>query len=74
MTSLVLSDKQFCIGIMISLSAPIYNEKGSIEELFEKVRKVMNRHGTPGKSSLSTTAASTEARRFWIAWRRCIPR
>ena len=32
---------------MISLSVPVYNEEGSIEELFEKVRKVMNRHGTP---------------------------
>jgi glycosyltransferase involved in cell wall biosynthesis len=33
--------------MMISLSVPVYNEEGSIEELFEKVRKVMNRHGTP---------------------------
>ena len=32
---------------MISLSVPVYNEEGSIEELFEKVRTVMNRHGTP---------------------------
>ena len=26
---------------MISLTVPIYNEEGSIEELFEKVRKVI---------------------------------
>ncbi len=32
---------------MISLSVPIYNEEGSIEELFERVRVVMNRHGDP---------------------------
>ncbi len=32
---------------MISLSVPVYNEEGSIEELFEKVSKVMNRHGSP---------------------------
>ena len=42
-----VSNEGFCFPIMISLSVPIYNEEGSIEELFEKVRKVMNRHGIP---------------------------
>ena len=31
----------------ISLSVPIYNEEGSIEEVFEKVRVVMNGLGEP---------------------------
>ena len=39
--------KGSAIHVMISLSVPIYNEEGSIEELFEKVRVVMNRHGDP---------------------------
>lgn len=32
---------------MISLTVPIYNEEGSIERLFEKVRTVMDREGRP---------------------------
>jgi glycosyltransferase involved in cell wall biosynthesis len=50
----LLTSRQFlcrlqgsAIHIMISLSVPIYNEEGSIEELFEKVRVVMNRNGDP---------------------------
>ena len=39
--------KGSAIHVMISLSVPIYNEEGSIEELFEKVRVVMNRNGDP---------------------------
>src|SRR4029077_4162888 len=39
--------KGFAVHVMISLSVPIYNEEGSIEQLFEKVRVVMNRHGDP---------------------------
>ncbi len=39
------SDEGFCHRGMISLSVPIYNEEGSIEELFEKVRVVMNQSG-----------------------------
>lgn len=32
---------------MISLTVPIYNEEGAIENLFEKVRVVMDREGRP---------------------------
>jgi glycosyltransferase involved in cell wall biosynthesis len=35
------------IHVMISLTVPIYNEEGSIEEVFEKVRAVMSRNGEP---------------------------
>jgi len=32
---------------MISLSIPVFNEKEALEPLFEKVKKVMDRHGKP---------------------------
>ncbi|HRJ71270.1 MAG TPA: glycosyltransferase family 2 protein [Terrimicrobiaceae bacterium] len=32
---------------MISLTVPVYNERGAIEALFEKVHAVMTRHGKP---------------------------
>ena len=50
---------------MISLSVPIYNEEGSIEELFEKVRKVMNRHGIPWEIIFVNDGSLDEARKFW---------
>ena len=45
--AIFVSSGGFRFRAMISLTVPIYNEEGSIEELFERVRTVMNRHGEP---------------------------
>ena len=50
--------ERFCFPVMISLTVLIYNEEGSVEELFEKVRKVMNRHGAPDEDHVRDNGES----------------
>ncbi len=59
---------------MISLTVPIYNEEGSIEPLFEKVRAVMDPYGQPWEIIFVNDGASTVAPRSSIASPPVVPR